>query len=321
MNIANKIFIIGAGLLFASACGDQSKNKETPAPVVQTKGIKLIDPLSLKLDESNQFFLDASSESKVEARFLFKSEGSYKLWFTALSNQLENCQLGQPTVTLAWQEEGASHAVPLAQSTEFSAESGKSYVLLVAVDNATGCQIQISFKLGSTKIGVASDPSPSPSPEPTPEPKPLPPLDSFNFQEAAFIREFSDQGDTGALFLIRTSSSDKLIRQRVLGPGFLSLTLEGEFDENFANRIFKNSLIPLSKERRQALLEEYRGALAIYFEGYAGRLCTQETFNLVVKSSLADISVESKFMFRAIASPTDDCSFSLKGNSTSIQRL
>lgn len=290
IQIAQKLMFGCCLLGLVAGCGTKSKNNSPTERAGDNGGdILQVDPTQLKLAEPNEVSVKAGGHKKVEAQFLFKSKDGYKFQVASISQELIDCKGDQPAPAFSWKEEGASETLQLAQNSDFSAESGKSYILIVELDNAVGCRdVHISFIVEGEKVLNIAD---------------------IKFAHAVMIREFGTESDTGALFLIRPSSLEPLAVNKIRGPLFLGNARVGVVDDIFVTKIFNNSATPLSEVRRSRLVEDYRGAVAIYFEGYSGRLCSEQLLELIVESTLREVALTSTFRFEANPSQSDDCKF------------
>ena len=103
-----------------------------------------------------------------------------------------------------------------------------------------------------------------------------------------------------------------MVVKEVVGPKFLGSAQVGVIDENFIGNIFKKSAYPMLETSRDSLLKNHRGALGVYFEGYAGRICVGEDRTLLVRSVLNDIEVTLDFQFNASPKSADNCEFLIK---------
>jgi hypothetical protein len=123
------------------------------------------------------------------------------------------------------------------------------------------------------------------------------------------IREF-DGTDTAAMFGLLPSAGLLQITG-VTGPSFLGTARIGQLNQVAIDHLFLRSANPMDEEEKQNLINQYNGAEVIYFEGYAGNLCTttDTEHEVGVTGTIDGISFTATFQFIALPNSSGDCTY------------
>ena len=73
----------------------------------------------------------------------------------------------------------------------------------------------------------------------------------------------------------------------------------------------------MPQSERQKRLDQYRGATIIYFEGYHGRLCSRNVYEIVAKGKIGDTPTRTNFQFSAVPKQDGNCQFITMVSTTS----
>lgn len=292
-----------------AACGLRAKHHddagETNAPD-DGKALK-INPVALRLSTSdassalNEAAADITGKDKVQATFELKADSSYNLRLASLKNDFSGC-LTEPAVpVLRWIEGDPAKATEIKLNDTFAAARDKSYTLTVEFDNSARCaRAHFTFVVAANQIDT---PTSTPAPSGTPGDR--------NFSHFVLVRELGDSGtDSAALFIVLPTPPAAMSVKDVKGPSFLCTAKVGTVDDSSITKFFAKSSHPLSAEGRQRLLEYYRGAAFVYFEGYTGRLCDGKAQAVIFTSQLEDGPWTTVFKFVGSSNDQGLCTMS-----------
>lgn len=139
----------------------------------------------------------------------------------------------------------------------------------------------------------------------------------LNFDYVAVIRELNGATDNAALFGV-LPNQEGLETTKIIGPGFLGGARVGTLDALSMSKLFKRTSIPMSDGEKQALVEKYQGAKAIYFEGYNGKLCagTDQIYSIIIEGKIGEQITSSNFTFAALPTHNGNCRFATLSTTT-----
>lgn len=141
----------------------------------------------------------------------------------------------------------------------------------------------------------------------------------LNFDHFAVIRELNGPSDNAAIFGVLPNHSGLEIT-KITGPAFLGGARVGTLDTETMSRLFTRTSVPMSEAEKQALVEKYKDAKVVYFEGYKGKLCAgpSQIYSVIIDGKIDDQVTSSNFTFAALPTHNGNCRFATLSETTSF---